>query len=183
MLSYYNDGPSDVTICLVSDTIAAGLTNVTASVLGSSYSPWLGSYDVGHVVAGGSGTIIIRGTLDENYIGVYTNTATVSSDVYDPDESNNTSTITIDVLRPSVSITKEGTLAMDVVAPNDRLDAGDKIHYTFTVTNTGNAALTNVAVTEYNSSVTIDNGGVIGPPRNWCNSYTYWNLHSHPSRY
>ena len=135
LLSYYNDGPSDVTICHVSDTIAAGLTNVTASVLGSSYSPWLGSYDVGHVVAGGSGTIIIRGTLDENYIGVYTNTATVSSDVYDPDESNNTSTITIDVLRPSVSITKEGTLAMDVVAPNDRLDAGDQIHYTFTVTN------------------------------------------------
>ena len=139
---------------------ALDIISVTPNV-GSWSAP---NWTIASLNSGATATLIVTCKVNEgSSIVTLTNTATVWSDIIDPDESNNTSTITIDVLSPSLSITKEGTLAMDVVAPNDRLDAGDKIHYTFTVTNTGNAALTNVAVTEYNSSVTIDNGGVIGP--------------------
>jgi uncharacterized repeat protein (TIGR01451 family) len=49
---------------------------------------------------------------------------------------------------PSLSITKSGTLENDVVAPNGRSDVGDKILYGFTVTNTGNVALSSVTVTD-----------------------------------
>ena len=49
---------------------------------------------------------------------------------------------------PSVSIVKTGTLDNDDVAPASRTDAGDKITYTFVITNTGNVTLSGVAVTD-----------------------------------
>ncbi len=63
--------------------------------------------------------------------------------------TSNTATLTITATQtPSIDIAKSATLDMTVVAPNGRADAGDKISYGFTATNTGNVTLTDIHVTD-----------------------------------
>ena len=81
--------------------------------------------------------------------GSRANTATASGK--DPDNVTVTDDDTATVPLPkaaSISLTKSPTLHTDVVAPNDRVDAGDTISYAFSVTNTGNVTLTGVVVTD-----------------------------------
>jgi hypothetical protein len=61
-----------------------------------------------------------------------------------------------------ISLLKSGTLDMNVIAPNGIANVGDKIHYQFTVTNTGNVTLTNVIVTD--PIVTVSGGPITLSP-------------------
>jgi uncharacterized repeat protein (TIGR01451 family) len=68
------------------------------------------------------------------------NTATVSSsDVNDPDLSNNEDTWSVDILHPAIDVSKSGP---------QYAHEGDTISYTITVTNTGDTPLYNVIVTD-----------------------------------
>ncbi|MBE7163629.1 MAG: DUF11 domain-containing protein, partial [Williamsia herbipolensis] len=58
---------------------------------------------------------------------------------------NDTVTTTL-AARPSIALAKSGT-ALDA-SDNGRIDAGDEVQWTFTVTNTGNVTLHDVAVTD-----------------------------------
>jgi uncharacterized repeat protein (TIGR01451 family) len=70
-------------------------------------------------------------------------TPPIGSEVTQSDDE----TVTI-TQSPAISVVKIGTLDMTVVAPTTRADAGDKINFTFVVTNTGNITLSNVTVSD-----------------------------------
>lgn len=95
-------------------------------------------------------------TQDDIDSGSFTNTATVSG--LDPhetpvsDEDGDTQILTA---APAIEIEKTGVVNRDVVEPNDRIDAGDTITYTFAVTNTGNVTLNNIQVADQASGVTV----------------------------
>ena len=95
--------------------------------------------------------------------GTFTNTATATgnpptgSPVTDQDDDTQTLP-----LAASITLAKTGTLDMTVVAPSDRADAGDKINYAFTVTNTGNVTLTGITVTD--PKLVAPNGSISGGP-------------------
>ena len=73
---------------------------------------------------------------------------------------NDTKIIIIPVSAPiqSIQLVKDGTLDMTVVPPDTQANPGDKINYTFTVTNTGAGTLTNIMVTD--SKVTVIGGPI-----------------------
>ncbi|WP_159618185.1 DUF7507 domain-containing protein [Ruania rhizosphaerae] len=71
------------------------------------------------------------------------NTATVSANEEDPDEENNTSTSGGAV--PEVQLEKE-VASIEDANGNGLTDAGDLVHYNFTVTNTGLVDLSDIAI-------------------------------------
>ena len=122
------------------------LTGVT--VVDSKVSPltpqWPGT--PGTLLLGESVTFTGSYTLTQADIdtGYVDNTATAGSDQTLPVHAANTQ----DVPNPHLMLTKVGTLDMTVVNPAGQANVGDKITYTFNVTNTGNVNLTNVTVTD-----------------------------------
>jgi LPXTG-site transpeptidase (sortase) family protein len=61
---------------------------------------------------------------------------------------------------PSIDLQKTGTIQMDKVAPNTRADAGDEVHYAFTIKNTGNVTLTNIRLNDSVAGVTLSGGPI-----------------------
>src|SRR5262249_35475900 len=89
---------------------------------------------------------LTQGDVDS---GSVSNTATANGTP--PHGANTTAQATASVTlpaAPSLSLVKTGTLDETVVAPANRADAGDKVNYSFTVTNTGNVTLTGVTLTD-----------------------------------
>ena len=56
----------------------------------------------------------------------------------------------------SIHLDKTATLHSDVVAPNDRADAGDQIEYGFKITNDGNVTLTSVDLKDALAGLGLD---------------------------
>jgi uncharacterized secreted protein with C-terminal beta-propeller domain len=126
-------------------------------------------------VIGGPITLASGDSDNSTFTGVYTltqadinsgkkdNTATVSGK--GPQNQTVTNTGSATTLIPknaSIDLVKSGTLNMNVVAPNGIANVGDKINYTFKVTNTGNVTLTNIIVTD--PIVTVTGGPVTLAP-------------------
>ncbi|RZL06996.1 MAG: tandem-95 repeat protein, partial [Pedobacter sp.] len=61
-------------------------------------------------------------------------------------------TVSINVYDPKMTLAKDGTY-FDFNG-NGRVDAGDRINYTFSVKNTGTIALTNISITDANATTT-----------------------------
>ena len=86
-LTVNNAGPSDAQNVVVTDTLPAEVTlvSVTSSQGGCAALPC----SLGTITSGGSATVTITVTVNIGTFGTLTNTASVTSDTNDPDNSNN----------------------------------------------------------------------------------------------
>ena len=143
-----NNATSTATGIVVTDVLHESVTfERDLSSDGCSRSSGVVTCDVDNLAAGDSATIEIVVTVDPDTAnGTSTvtiiNTATVSSDQIDTDESNNTS-------EPSeTTVIAEADLSVTKLADPDPVVAGKKLTYTITVVNNGPSDATGVSVVD-----------------------------------
>ncbi|MDY0142465.1 MAG: HYR domain-containing protein, partial [Bacteroidales bacterium] len=170
-----NYGPSAATNVIITDIIDPTIiSSIEYSIDGGAtwLSPWTGSLNIGTLADGTSYSIRIKGTIIDATpspnVDPIPNTASVTSDVPDPDPTNNEETIYTPLNEEAdVSLLKTGPASVV---------AGEEIQYTIDVTNNSNTfdAL-NVHVNDViNLAIIMDveysvDGGLTWSP--WTNSY------------
>ncbi len=163
-----NFGPADAQNVILTDAIPPEITGVEFSTDGGiTFNPWLGSFNIGTLTAGETRNILIRGTVSPSATGIISNTAEVSSTTEDPNPSNNTSTVDVEVV-PSADVSVTKTAAPNPVIP------GEILTYTINVSNAGPSNAQNVVLTDVISSdiiapeFSIDGGVTFNP---WTGSF------------
>ena len=140
-----NSGPNSATGVVVTDTLDANLSFISASTSQGLYNPATGEWTVGTLANGASATLVITGTI----LGPqpFTNTAQVSdSDQLDPNSTpNNNNPAEND--QASVVITPQRSdLSLAKSVSNSQPSVGQQIVYTLTVNNDGPNTATGVVI-------------------------------------
>ncbi|MET9268561.1 hypothetical protein [Kribbella sp. NPDC003557] len=143
-LAIKNNGPSDAEQVRVADSVPLGFT--VAGVQSAATCTTAGqdvSCTLAKLAAGSSVAVRIAATLDSGYRGgALTNTAKVTSDTPDPDDSNNTGTVTV----------TPGAATADLVVLKETLTepvvAGQPITYRISVHNNGPSDARTVRLTD-----------------------------------
>ncbi|MDI6644929.1 MAG: carboxypeptidase regulatory-like domain-containing protein [Methanobacteriaceae archaeon] len=134
-----NVGPNTATNVVVNDILPSGLTYLNSIPSQGTYNSGTGVWNVGTLVNQAIATLKIVARADE--VGIFTNIATASSDVYDPLPEDNTDAATVQV-RPSADLAITKT-----VEPLEVL-IGENVIFTLTVSNLGPNAATGVVVND-----------------------------------
>tara|TARA_R110000868_G_scaffold822_2_gene6104 strand:- start:5660 stop:15532 length:9873 start_codon:yes stop_codon:yes gene_type:complete len=133
-----NNGPSEGTEVTVTDLLPDGYTYVSLDPeVGTSYDAVTGIWTIGTLANGASATLTVTATL--NASGDYMNTAIISGSENDPIVENNTAIFTPTAQNSAITLVKTASVG-------GTGSLGDDIIYTFTVTNTGEVALTGVVI-------------------------------------
>jgi uncharacterized repeat protein (TIGR01451 family) len=164
-LTVSNAGPSDATGVVVTDTLAAGLTFVSATSGQGTCTQASGTVtcDLGTLASGAGTTVTIVATVTAP--GTVSNTASVDGAEPDPDPSDDTST-------DDVTVAASADLSIDKTASPNPVVAGNTLTYTLTVSNAGPSDATGVVVTDPLPSgttfVSASNGGtLVGSTVTW----------------
>jgi uncharacterized repeat protein (TIGR01451 family) len=143
-----NAGPSPVTGAAVADTLPAVVTGATWTCAASAGSacPASGNGDIAasvDLLAGGTATFTLTGTVDPGATVLLVNTASVTppSGVLDPVPVNNAATDT-DTLTPQADLLLEKSDTPDPVAP------GGALTYSIALTNLGPSTSPGMTVTD-----------------------------------
>jgi uncharacterized repeat protein (TIGR01451 family) len=142
-------GPSDATGITVSDPAPAGLSIVSAHPSQGSCTTTASSVDcsLGGLANGGAAQILVTADVASTAVGSLANTAMVTGDQPDPDQSNNSSTATLNVTQPPVA-QPVADLQVIKTVNHARARFGQPLIYTLKVKNLGPATATNAIVTD-----------------------------------
>ena len=153
-----NTGPSDSENIVLTDTMSRELLNPEISFDGgNTWQPWISPYSLGTLAYGAVLSLLIRATVSSWATTSVSNTAKIDSDTYDPDNSDNTSTVDTPVNElADLLITKEGNQSPVL--------AGEVLTYTLKIMNLGPSDAQNVVIEDdlpsniINAEYSLDNG-------------------------
>ncbi|MFH8474745.1 DUF6923 family protein [Streptomyces sp. NPDC018000] len=146
-LTVKNNGPGNSSGYTVTDAVPAPLTNVKTSTPGCTVAGNTVTCVGGRTLAGAEDTITITADSPASKTEPVTNTGTVLANEKDPTPENNESSFESSPQMPGLSVKKTAD-------PATVKAAGEKITYSFVLTNTGNVELKDLAVKETSFSGT-----------------------------
>lgn len=148
-----NNGPSSATNVVLTDTLPAATFNSATASQGSCAPPSGGvlTCNLGTIASGANATVAINVTPTS--AGSVTNQASVAASETDPNTSNNTSSLTVQVL--------DADLALTLTDQVDPLPAGQSIAYNVSIVNYGPGPSYNLVAT-INIPPTTTYGGAFG---------------------
>ncbi len=142
-----NAGPSNAVGVTVSDTVPLESAQYSLDN-GVTWTAWPASNSIslGNFVPSQNAIILVRGNVPSNTTTAFDNTATVTSQTPDPNQTNNTSTVTSDVrVIADVGVTKTSQLN------------GTTLTYTVNVFNAGPSNATGIVLTDTPPAVGLTN--------------------------
>ena len=169
-----NAGPSIAENVILTDNLSQDILNAEYSLDGgTTFNSWISPLNIGNLAPNTNKEILIRGTVNSGVLNsTLSNVTTVTSDIPDPDPSNNIDTEEIPIMvEADLSVTKIGT-------PNSVI-AGETLNYSILVTNNGPSDANDVTLVDAipsnieNPEYSID-GGITYLP--WVNPYSIGHL-------
>ncbi|MEZ7002058.1 hypothetical protein [Streptomyces sp. AD55] len=140
-LKVRNNGPGNSSGYTVTDTVPAPLTNVRTTTAGCSVSGNAVTCVGGRTLAGTENTVTVTADSPAGMTGCVTNTGAVLANEQDPGAGDNQSSVTSCAVEPALTVKK-------TAAPDTVNAVGQKLTYSFLLTNTGNVDLADPGVTE-----------------------------------
>jgi uncharacterized repeat protein (TIGR01451 family) len=134
-----NNGPDGASGVLVEDVLPAGVSLQTALANTGSYDEAAGLWTVGELDSGETATLIMITTVDDPSTA-QVNVSTVSSDTFDPDDTNNEDDASVDAVAADIELVK----SVDNEAPA----VGESVTWQIEVSNTGPDDATGVSVSD-----------------------------------
>lgn len=135
------DAANDVTLY---DEVPPELSGAEFSIDGGmNWIPWQNPYLIGRLAAGGSLTVLIRGTVAPAACGIIANTAVAAGSTPDPDPNNNTASTETPVERNGADLSIQKTAFPNPVC------RCQYVTFTLTVSNAGPAAAERVVIMDF----------------------------------
>ncbi|RYF70854.1 MAG: DUF11 domain-containing protein, partial [Cytophagaceae bacterium] len=135
-----NLGGSAATGATVTDILPAGYAYVSSTTTTGTYNNTNGIWTIGNLANGASATMTI--TARVNATGPYANTATITGNENDPDQGNNTSTVS------PVPGSAQANLAVLKTVNSAAPMVGSNVVFTIVASNMGPSGVTGVTVTD-----------------------------------
>jgi uncharacterized repeat protein (TIGR01451 family) len=141
-LSVINNGPSISSSIIINDALPPGILNAEYSINnGNSWENWNGSLNFSLFNSHGNCNILLRGDVSSGKTGNIVNTSSISASTFDPNNTNNSSSITTPII-------SEADIVLSMVEAISPILKGGTINYLISVLNKGPGDAPNVMITD-----------------------------------
>jgi uncharacterized repeat protein (TIGR01451 family) len=138
-LTVTNNGPSEATNIVLTDTLPGGVT--LASAPDCTELNGIVTCNLGNLDSGESTQVTIIAQVDSSTTATLTNDASVGGDEFDPDTENNSAS-------EDTRVDTETDLRLTKSDDSDPVIAGENLTYTLTINNNGPSDATGIVVTD-----------------------------------